>query len=550
MATKPLSDLLLVAAVSVFWLAAVPSWGRTLVQEGEEAARREEREDYFQKWLREDIVYIITEEERDVFQRLTTPEEKEKFIQQFWYRRDPDMRTSANEVKEEHYRRLAFVNERFGSGRPGWQTDRGRIYVIHGAPDEVESHPSGGMYRRPMHEGGGSTNTFPYEVWRYLHIPGLGQDLELEFVDVTLTGEYRLSLYPEEKDALLRVPGAGLTVAEELGLVTKAQRPFFSPGNRESYPLMTRRAKDNPFARYETYARIQAPREIKYRDLKELVDIKVRFETLPVRFQQDCFKLNDEQVLVPVTLELDNRELSFAQENGSHVARIAVYGVVTSITKRIVEEFDDELFQSYRPEVLPRKLESSSNYQKILTLNGKMRYRLDLVVKDLHSGRMGWVRQAIVPARYGGEDLRASSLILSDKISPLQEIPRHEMFVLGDVKIRPRLDRDFLAPGPLGVYLQVYNVGVDQSTQEPLIRASYRITRGAETLLERVDEAGESIQLFSPQRLVLIKGLPLQDLKPGRFRLSVQVRDRIKGQEVEAEEEFQVKALPQWASRP
>ncbi len=180
MATRPLSNFLLVAAVSVLWLAAVPSWGRTLSQGGEEAARRKDREDYFRRWLREDVVHIKPDEEEGVFQRLTTPEEKEKFIQQFWYRRDPDMRTSVNEFKEEHYRRLAFVNVRFGSGRPGWQTDRGRIYVIHGPPDEVESHPSGGIYRRPMHEGGGSTNTFPYEVWRHLHIPGLGQDLVLE----------------------------------------------------------------------------------------------------------------------------------------------------------------------------------------------------------------------------------------------------------------------------------------------------------------------------------------------------------------------------------
>ena len=227
------------------------------------ALRQEESQDYYRKWLDEDVVYIITEEEREVFQSLTTPEEKEQFIEQFWRRRDPDPSTAVNEFKEEYFRRIAYANEHFSSGLPGWMTDRGRIYIIHGPPAEIEAHPSGGYYERPANEGGGSTVTFPFEVWRYRHIEGVGDDVELEFVDPSLTGEYKLALYPEEKDALLNVPGGGSTLAEQLGLATKADRPWFSPGNRGTYPLMPQRAKDNPFSRYETYAMVQRPAQIK-----------------------------------------------------------------------------------------------------------------------------------------------------------------------------------------------------------------------------------------------------------------------------------------------
>ena len=189
-----------------------------------------ETEDYFEKWLNSDVTFIISEAEEEVFSDLITLEEKERFIEQFWYRRDPDTKTPINEFKDEHYRRIAFANERFQSGIAGWKTDRGRIYIIHGPPDEIVSYPSGGRYLRQIHEGGGSTSTYPFEVWRYRHLEGLDSEVELEFVDASWAGEYRLSLNSDDKDALLRVPSAGLTRAESLGLATKTDRPFFQPG--------------------------------------------------------------------------------------------------------------------------------------------------------------------------------------------------------------------------------------------------------------------------------------------------------------------------------
>ncbi len=125
-----------------------------------EAALKKELETPQQKWLNEDVVYIITDEERNAFKELNTDEQREQFAEQFWLRRDPTPDTVENEYKQEHYRRIAYANQHFASTAPGWKTDRGRIYITFGPPDEIDAHPSGGAYRRPPAEGGGET-TFP-----------------------------------------------------------------------------------------------------------------------------------------------------------------------------------------------------------------------------------------------------------------------------------------------------------------------------------------------------------------------------------------------------
>ena len=540
-------DRLLSVLVITLWasLPVVPS----ILCAQQPSVLQEEREDYFKKWLVEDVRYIISAEEKGVLKRLTTPEEKEHFIEQFWFRRDPDPISSINEFKEEHYRRIAYANERFSSGIAGWLSDRGRIYIIHGPPAEIEAHPSGGTYHRPSYEGGGSTSTFPFEIWRYRHLEGVGQDVELEFVDPSFSGEYRLATHPEEKDALLRVPGAGLTLAEELGLASKAERPFFSPGNREHYQLMTQRMKDNPFVRYETYSKVQQAKPIKYRDLKELVKVNLSFDNLAFQTRQDYIRLNDRQVLVPLTLALNNRDLTFREEKGVHVARVAVYGLITSITNRVVQEFDDDLITSFRSESLMEGLLKVSLYQKVLPLDRKMRYKLELVVKDLNSGRTGVFSQAIIPPSYSEEKLTLSSLILSDHIRPLGEIPTDDpMFVIGDVWVRPSLTNRFLLANPLGIYLQVYNAAFDQSSQLPSLEVRYSISRGGVLIREATDASGDSVQFSSGRRIVLVKPLLIDDLKPGKYRVKVTVHDRIRDQAATIADEFELTSLEGQAS--
>ncbi len=502
-----------------------------------------EAEDHYRRWLKEDVVYIITDDEKAVFQKLSTPEEKEQFIEQFWERRNPDPRSSNNEFKEEHYRRIAYANEHFTSGDPGWMTDRGRIYIIHGKPDAVESRPDGGVYNRPIEEGGGTTAVYPYEKWRYRYLEGLGTNIELEFVDKTNTGKYELAASPYDKDALLAF-GMGPTLAEQTGLAKRADHPGLTPGaGGAQYGAASwfARRTDTPFARYELMAKIQAAPIIKFKALKELVEVDVKYNILPFQTEGDFFRLNEAQVLVPITVLIRNEDLSFKTEGSAQVARIGIYGGITSLANRTVQEFEDEVVTGFRRDNAEEGLKKSSIYQKIVSLNRNTRYKLDLVVKDLNSGNTGILQQAIIPPNYPPQGLSSSSLVLSNAIQSLSSIPSNDqMFVLGDVKVLPKLDKRFSSTMPLGLYLQLYNVALDQASGAPSMTVNYKLVRDGKVLAIATDEKGESTQFYSGWRVVLVKELSLDGLEPGRYQIQVEAIDRLSKGKIETSSDFSI----------
>lgn len=521
MSFPPLSWVRLAPLLWVSWVAAATPPGQ---EQERAAALQEEAEDYFQKWLTQDVVYIISDQEGEVFQKLSTPEEKEQFIEQFWLRRDPDPSTAVNEFKEEHYRRIAYANERFSVGQPGWMSDRGRIYIIHGPPDQIEAHPTGGQYQRPSWQGGGWTQVYPFEIWRYRYIEGIGSEVELEFVDRSMSGQYKLALNPEEKDALLKMGLAGPTLAEIFRMSRKADRPSLNPLYRGKgfQPL-----RETAFERYLTYAKVQSAPAVKYRDLQELVQINVSYHDLPFRVREDYFRLDQDHVLVPITVELEDTHLSFTDADGVYSAEAAVYGVITSLGNRLVAEFEDELVTSYHSSE-GRPPRGRSLYQKMVVLEDRARYKLSLVVKDLNSGRIGVTEKALVPPRFDSSRLSVSSLLLSDYIQKLEEIPDSgSMFVLGDLKIYPQPENRFSTDRPVLVYFHVYNAALDQASQSPSLAVTYRILKGEETVVELRDQGGVSVQFFSSQRLVLIQELPVAGLEAGRYRLEVRVEDEV-----------------------
>lgn len=508
--------------------------------------RQEEARDYYQKWLTEDVVYIITDEERAVFRDLTTPEEKERFIEQFWKRRDTDPTTSINEFKEEHYRRIAFANERFHAGVAGWRTDRGKVYIIHGPPDEREQHLAGENYRRTMREGGGSTKTYPFERWRYRHIDGIGTNVEIEFVDSTLDGNYTLALNPEEKDAFLYAPTLGMTLAEEAGMASREDRPIFSPSNRFHYPLAPNYGEDSPFRRYELYTQIQRPVALKYHDLKRLVDVNISYEELALTIEPDFFLLNDDEVLVPINIEIDNQNLSFEQdESGRYTGKIALYGSITTLSNEVVTAFEDDLEVSFPPQSRESLLGKSSLYQKVVVLPRKGRFKLDLAVKDVQSDRIGIASRSLVPPQFSEEALSISSLVLADQIrrAGVSATP-DEMFLLGDLRVRPNMRRNFYWHRPLTTYLQIYNADLDQQSFRPQLDLEYRVFRDGELIKSIRPDGNEAIQFASNRRIVLVQEIPLDDLQSGAYQLEVKVTDQIGNQTVSALQNFRVSDPP------
>src|ERR1700692_269991 len=319
----------------------------------------------YKQWLNEDVVYIISPEERNAFGQLATNEEREQFIEQFWLRRSTNPDLPDNDFKEEHYRRIAYANEHYASGIPGWKTDRGRIYIIWGAPDEIESHPTGGTYDRPMEEGGGSTTTYPWERWRYRYLEGIQENVELEFVDPSGSGEYRLTMDPSEKDALLNVPGAGLSMMESMGLASKTDRFTRSDGTHLGTSLGGTPASLNEFTRLELYAKVQRPPEVKYKDLEALVTSRMVRDQLKFNYRTDFLKVTNDTVLVPVTVQVPNNQLQFKNKDGVYTAQLNIFGRVSTLTNRIVQTFEDSVTRDYPESLYKQSMKLSSVYQKV-----------------------------------------------------------------------------------------------------------------------------------------------------------------------------------------
>ncbi len=509
---------------------------------------KKELESPYKKWLDEDVIYIISPEERHSFLNLATNEEREQFIEAFWQRRNPDPDSPENTFKEEHYRRIAYANEHYPSGIPGWKTDRGKIYIMWGPADEVDSHPTGGNYDRPMSEGGGSTTTYPWETWRYRHLEGegLGENVELEFVDPSSTGEYHLTIDPSEKDALLRVPGAGLTQMESMGLASKNNR--FSgtdgtnvaagPGGR-SYGQ-----GQDEFSRIELMANIMRPPPVKFKDLEALSTSRLVRDQVKFQYRFDFLRITSDTVLVPITVQIPVRQLSFQEKDGVDSASMNMFARITTLSGRVVQTFEDTLRADFPVALLQKSLGTSRIYQKAVPLSPGL-YRLDIVIKDINSGNVGVENTRLAVPRFQDDQLSSSSLILADD---LQKVSTKDIglgqFVLGDVKVRPRLDQTFAVDDSIGIFLQVYNLKVDDKTHKPDTSVEYRVTRDKETVptlkfsipTEKLPQHGEEMTLESR--------ITLTSLPPGKYQLAIAVTDNLTKQTITPTTDFTVKPVP------
>jgi GWxTD domain-containing protein len=493
----------------------------------------------YKKWLQEDVIYIITDEERKSFLQLSTNEEREQFIEQFWLRRDPTPDTVENEFKEEHYRRIAYANERFASGIPGWKTDRGRIYIIHGPPDEIESHPSGGAYERTPEEGGGETSTYAFEKWRYRYVEGIGEDVNLEFVDPSGSGEYHLTMDPSEKDALLYVPGAGLTFLESTGQASKLNRFNRTDGTHMPKGIVDTVA-NNEFERLSLFAKIQAPPPVKFKDLEEVVTFRMLRNQLNFDYRFDFLRVAGNTVQVPITIQIPNKQLTFQDKDGIHSAVINIFGRVSTLTGRVTQTFEDVVNRDIPDSLLKQSLKGNSVYQKSVPLSSGL-YRLDLVIKDVQSGNVGAVNTRLAVPRYDEDKLAASTMILADQIEavPARQIG-YGQFVIGSSKVRPRMDATFSHADRLGVYLQVYNLSVDEKTHKSNALIEYRIRQGEKEILKQ-EETNEQLGQTGEQ-LTIEKLLPVAHLPAGRYTFEVKVTDNATKQSINPSAEFTVKA--------
>jgi GWxTD domain-containing protein len=495
--------------------------------------RRKELETPYKKWLNEDVVYIITDEEKKTFKGFQTDDEREQFIESFWLRRDPTPDTEENEYREEHYRRIAYANEHYASGIPGWKTDRGRIYITYGPPDEVESHPSGGTYDRPYEEGGGTTSTYPFEKWRYRYIEGLGNNIILEFVDTTMSGEYHFTTDPSEKDALMYVPNAGLTMLESEGLACKAQRFTRTDGTQLGIGSMPLPDSMSEFNRLEMGAKIWAPPAIKYKDLEAAVNSSIKYNLLPMKMQADYIPVTGSSVLTNITIQFDRKDLQFKQKEGVSTASVHIYGRITSMSRRPVNFFEEDLEVQVPAEMLQQAQVGSDIYQKVIPLKPG-RYRLNIAAKDQVGGNQTTYEKALDVPHMDEDVLSTSSLILADLIEKVDSKSiGNGPFVIGGAKVRPRMDNAFKRTDKLGIYMQLYNFDVDELTKKPNGTVTYEITKAGtkDNILPPEYSTDEVAKLpGGASQIIVRKLLPLKDVDPGTYNLKITVFDKKRNQ--------------------
>jgi GWxTD domain-containing protein len=503
-------------------------------------AVRQELKGAYKSWLDQDVAYIISDEERKAFRNLSNDEERDAFIEQFWLRRNPNPDSPDNEFREEHYRRIAYANEHFAAGKPGWKTDRGHIYIAFGKPDSIDSHPSGGSYQRPMDEGGGETSTFPFEVWHYRYLEGVGDNLDIEFVDTCMCGDYHFTIDRGEKDALLHVPGMGQTQWESMGMAKKADRFKGGFENLGTGPLSSSQSSKE-FDRIELASKLFAPPPVKFKDLDNFITEHklINGPIFPFDVRTDLVKVTENTVLVPITLQIKNRDITFVTKNGVAIGLVNILGKVTTITHKTVQTFEETVQVQQPAELLEKSLDRQSIYWKAVPLLPGL-YRLDIAIKDVNNpDHVGIYGRALEVPEFHDEKLATSSLILADQMNPVSS---HEIgqgnCVLGNTKICPRVSPNPATPvkfkraQELSFWMQVYNLGINEATKSNEAQVTYRIvdTASNSVLLEKKLDS-KDLGAHSDQ-ITVENSLPLAGLQPGKYKVTIQVNDEISKQEI------------------
>jgi len=503
-------------------------------------AVRQELKGAYKTWLNQDVVWIITDEESKAFKSLSNDEERDAFIENFWLRRNPNPDSPENEFREEHYRRIQYANERFAAGKPGWKTDRGHIYISFGKPDSIDSHPSGGAYQRPIEEGGGETSTFPFEVWHYRYLEGIGENIDLEFVDTCQCGDYHYTIDRSEKDALLRVPGAGLTQSEETGQTKKADR---FKGGMEALGAgpMSSQNQSKQFDRIDMAAKLFAPPPIKFTDLDSFISEHkiLSGPVFPFDVRTDFVKVTDSTVMVPITIQLRNRDITFVTKDGVSKGFVNILVKVTTLTHKVVQSQEDTVSVEEPAELLEKQLDRKSVYWKALPLLPGL-YRLDIAIKDVNNpDHLGYYGKGFEVPTFHDEKLATSSLILGDEMNIVssREIGAGSC-VIGNTHICPRVAANPATPvnfkrsQELNFWMQVYNLGIDEATKSNSATVTYQIidTTTNSVIFEK-ELASKDLGQHSDQ-LTVEKSLPMAGLQPGKYKVTIKINDVISKQEI------------------
>jgi 5-hydroxyisourate hydrolase-like protein (transthyretin family) len=331
------------------------------------------------------------------------------------------------------------------------------------------------------------------------------------------------------------VPGAGLTLAEQMGLSNKADRVANLGGiGNPNY----QRQQDSPFERLQLLADLSRPPQIKFNDLASAVNTPI-IEDNPLNFdvRVDFFRQSEERVITAFTIQTDNQNLVFQDKGGLQEATLNIFGKITHVSGRRAGQFEDPVTTRATPQELAEAKERKSAYQRAVALSPG-RYRVDVIVRDIASGATGVRHVGFEVPKYDPAKLSTSTLILAAKLVGLGDQPAVGMFTIGNVKVIPNVSGVYHRGTPVGIYMQIYNAGIDQTTLRPSVDVEYALMKDGKELGKQIEDwRGNS---DAGQRLTLARLIDSRALAPGDYTVEVRVRDRVSGQSLVQKAKFTI----------
>jgi hypothetical protein len=335
---------------------------------------------------------------------------------------------------------------------------------------------------------------------------------------------------------------------EQMGMADKTDRFNRTDGTHLGQAFGGTPAKMNEFERLEQFAKLQMAPKIKFRDLEGAVNSKITFNILPMRVRADYVPLTESSIMTNVSLQFENKDLQFKAKDTVQEAVVNIYGRITTMSRRVVNVFEDTVTVNSPTQLLQEISKRSSIYQKSLPLAPGM-YRLNVVAKDVVGGNMNNYEVALTVPHVDSEKLGASTLILADLIEP---VPTKSigsgMFVIGSSKVRPRVSESFRRDEKVGIYMQVYNFGQDEQTHKPAGEVEYELFKNGSkdaiftfkqdlSDIQKANKTSESSTQITIEQL-----LPLEKLKlaPGQYTLKMKVTDKVKNQTLTPSAQFTV----------
>ncbi len=537
------------------------------------------------RWLNEEVVYIISEREAREFQALTTDQERERFAAEFWLRRDPDPSTAVNEYQQEIENRIRYANERFNKeGKPGWRTVRGQTYIIHGPPDDIH-YSYGYLQKVPVYNPTqvlnpqGESLPFVYvefptpesETWVYRHLPGAQSSrtyFTVVFAKMDPTGLYNLRRFISNSSVVRGVGASAAGSLDRLVLRDQMIKEFITKQNyfRNEYRIVyageprfqdladflgavfePRGAELSEFAIHEASVDlVRSPGDLlekiwdKRRRMEEMVTSQVFFGSLEVAATFGFLKSPGQQVRVPF-----RAEVRFPDGKPSDEVEL-VAELVDRTSGRPRAQLQDNIKSPSHP------VDGGVPYQsRLVVAPGEYTFRI--IASDLAGGRIGvWERDLSVP-NLSTESFGAGQLLLCDDVTPMKEYRskkdagdfgwsssygKDAPLALDNLVFEPSLKPRFRRGQTLTTLVEVYNPTLNDDKPDVSVQAFFErpgqpvMATSVATLDYLTGEDGKTIlYAFS---------LPLMKLDCGDYNFTVRFTDAPSGTTVERRASLQI----------